>query len=173
MNNKNLLILGSGAHSEVVLEIALSLNYFDKISFLDDFHTGKNIIGTFKDIHLLKNQYSFVFPGFGDNRKRYHILKGLEGTPYVIPTLIHPTAYISPSAQIGIGTLVEPKAVVNSHTTISPYCIIGIGAMIDHNCHVQKSCHIDCGAIVSPYSTVPAFFKVDAGKIINAMGEYK
>lgn len=60
----------------------------------------------------------------GINIPMYSVgLDQAENLGFHIPVLIHPTAYISPSAVIEAGTVVEPKAIVNANTVVQKGCI--------------------------------------------------
>jgi len=54
---------------------------------------------------------------------------------------IHPSAVVSPSAEIGEGTVVMP-GVINAGAVIGRHCIINTGASIDHECVVGDYCHV-------------------------------
>ena len=51
---------------------------------------------------------------------------------YEVPVLVHPTAYVSPSATLGNGTIVEAMAVIHTKAVVEEGCIIAIGALVDH-----------------------------------------
>lgn len=91
----------------------------------------------------------------------------LEEYGYEVPVLVHPSAYVSPTARIGAGTVVEPMAVINTNATIEDGCIISIGSRIDHEAHIRKFSHVNTGAIVMAYGIVPGYTKVDAGQVIK------
>lgn len=55
---------------------------------------------------------------------------------------IHPSAVVSPSAEIGEGTVVMPGAIINAGAVIGRHCIINTGASIDHECVVGDYCHV-------------------------------
>lgn len=53
--NDSLLIFGSGQYGCIAKEIALSMNCFEKINFLDD--NDKNAIGKIKDYKKFNDSY--------------------------------------------------------------------------------------------------------------------
>lgn len=163
--NKNLLILGAGGHGRVVKEVAEAMGVFEKIDFLDD--DSELAIGKLSDNEELLGKYSYAFPAFGDSELRMKWIEKLEENCYTIPGLIHPTAFISPSASVYPGTVVEAKAMVNTNVVIEKGCIIGLGAIVDHDSFIGFGCHIDCGAIVKAHCAVLAKTKVDSGKVIT------
>ena len=72
----------------------------------------------------------------------------LVDSGFVIPTLIHPTATISPSAKIDYGTLIEPKVTIGASAKIGIGCIISSGAVIDRDVIIADGTHIDCGETI-------------------------
>lgn len=163
--NNNLLILGAGGHGRVVKETAKAIGSFNKIDFLDD---NSNIaIGACNDYEKYINQYSYAFVAFGNHDLRMNWMNVLIQVGFKIPTLIHPTAYISPSSIIGEGSFVGVGAIINTNVVVEKGCIIGIGALIDHDSIVSEYCHINTGAIVKSGSRIHSFIKVDAGIVYS------
>lgn len=62
---------------------------------------------------------------------------------------ISPTAVISPTARIGVGSVVMPCAVINADTKIGRHCIINTRASIDHECCIGDFVHIAPGTTLS------------------------
>lgn len=162
---KSLLILGAGGHGKVVAEIATDLG-FVKIDFLDD--NSPEAIGSVQDLPELGRDYDYIFCGIGKNQLRKQLLEQIHNLPHKnkIPTLIHPTAYISRTAQIQPGTVVEPKAIVNAGSRIEEGCIISVGAIVDHDTHIGTCAHVNAGAIVKAGGSVADFEKLEAGSVV-------
>lgn len=162
---KSLLILGAGGHGQVVKEIAEACGY-DTVAFLDD--KAPDAIGKLNEAPYLAPNYDGVIIAIGNNKLRLEITSKLERWEGInIVTLIHPTAYISPSAVIGTGTVIEPRAVVNARSKIGSGCIISVGAIVDHDCGIGHCSHINAGAICMAGSKVEKLTKVNAGEIIK------
>ena len=164
---KSLLILGSGGHGQVVKEIAIACGYeAEAIAFLDDKATSA--VGKINEAPYLAPNYDGVIIAIGNNALRRDIAEKLERFEGInIVTLIHPTAFVSPSVIIGKGTVIEPNAIVNAHSKIGEGCIISVGAIVDHDCSVGYFSHINAGAICMAGSKVKKLSKVNAGEIIK------
>lgn len=165
--NKNLLILGAGGHGRVVKETAEAMGVFGKIDFLDDNPNSETAIGLCGDHETFAGDYSYAFPAFGNNELRMKWIERLEENCFTVPVLIHPTAYISPSASVYPGTVVEAKAIVNTNSVIERGCIVSVGAVVDHDTFVGYGCHIDCGAIVKANRVVNALTKIESGQVVT------
>lgn len=161
---KKLLIIGAGGHGRVVAETAEAIGIYETIDFIDD--NKPNVIGRIADLDTLDKQYDSAFVGIGDNRLRFELINKLEKIGYEVPTLIHPAAYVSPSATIEKGTIIEPKSVVNANSYIGMGCILSVGAIVDHDAKIGKCCHINAGAIIKSVTEVEDFRKLEAGEVV-------
>lgn len=156
----NLLILGAGGHGRVVRETAEMMGCFDKIAFLDD--QNPEAIGRLADYEALRGRFTATFVAIGDNRTRSLWIDRLRLAGFIMPTLVHPRAYVSSSATIGAGTIIEPLACVNSNVIIGSGCIVAISSVVDHDCQIGDYSHLECGVILKPRSVVDSYIKVTA-----------
>lgn len=161
---RKLLIIGAGGHGKVVAEVAADLGY-ERIDFVDD--QSLEAVGKTTDLEWLAGQYKEAFVGIGNNKLRGELLCRLQGCGYKIPALIHPTAYVSRTAEIERGTVIEPKAIVNAHTHVGRGCIISVGAIVDHDVRVEDFCHVNAGAIVKAGAKVESYRKLEAGEVVK------
>ena len=148
----------------VAKEIAEATGLYDRIAFLDD--NSSAAIGRLSDFDKFTDDFDSAVVAIGDAEKRLELIEQLIGAGYAVPVLIHPRAYVAPSATIGIGCFIEPMAVVHTDVVIGTGCIISAGTIINHNAVVGNGCHIDCGSIVGARANVPSFTKTDCGQII-------
>lgn len=158
----NILIIGAGSHGKLVTEVAEACGY-DNAVFLDD--NNPAAIGKLSEIERFRDRFDYAFVSIGNNALREQLIHRLETAGYVIPKLIHPTAYISKSAQIGNGTLVCPMAVINTNVVVGNGCFISAGAIVDHNAVIGECCHINAGAVVKAGAHIKAGTKLDAGQV--------
>jgi sugar O-acyltransferase (sialic acid O-acetyltransferase NeuD family) len=77
-------------------------------------------------------------------------------------TLVHPTAYVSPTARIGTGCLVSPFASVGSRAEVGDHILLVMYASIAHDCTVGSFCSF------SPYSAVAGGSVVGPGVFLGA-----
>lgn len=159
---KTLLILGAGGHGQIVAETAAACGY-GRIEFLDD--NDPNAAGTISELERFRSQYGECFVGIGNNRLRLELIQKAEAAGFKVPVLIHPTAYVSGSAQLQKGTIIEPIAVVNAHAMVGIGSIISVGAIVDHDTLLEDAVHINAGAVVKAGGKVCAFEKLEAGEV--------
>ncbi|MBO7253334.1 MAG: hypothetical protein J6V25_11995 [Oscillospiraceae bacterium] len=164
---RKLLILGAGGYGKTVYDVALQTGLYDTVAFLDDGQTGSNILGGCEDYREFTDAQTEVYPAFGNNALRMKWLERLVGEGIGIPTLIHPRAYVSPTAKVSAGSVVLPMAVVNTGVSVGRGCIINIGALIDHDSVIQEGVHLAPGAIVKAENRIPALMKVESNQVIE------
>ena len=165
---RKLLILGAGGYGKTVADVAAQLGCYQKIAFLDDAKAGNpGVLGKCEEFAQFADADTEVYPGFGNNSGRMAWIEKLEEQGICVPTLVHPSAYVSPTAVLGSGVTVLPKAVVNTGVTVKTGCIINIGALIDHDSVIEAGCHLAPGAIVKAENRIPAGSKIDSGTVIE------
>lgn len=160
-----LIILGAGGYGQTIADVAEQTGKYDEISFLDD-NSDKAINTCDNFMNYLSDDTDF-YPAFGNNEARVTWLHRLMESGCNIPTIIHPTAYVSPKAQIMVGTTVLPNAVVNTGCLVKMGCIINCGVIVDHGCILEEGVHVCLGAIVKAENHIPMYMKIEAGMVIN------
>lgn len=161
----NLLILGAGSFGQVIREIAEAMDYFGEIVFLDD--DPELGSGPLADYKKLRSKFRYAYAAFGKNDLRSKWMNHLKAAGYVLPTLIHPTAVISPSAILGQGVSVLPKACIHTNASIGAGSIIGLGVLIDHDVLMGNYSLIQTGSVVAAHCTLPGFISTKPGAVIK------
>ena len=97
---KSLLILGAGGFGQMVKETAIQLGY-EEIVFLDDAAFGKDVVGKCCDYTAKYGEYKMAVAAFGNNHTRLFWTDKLLEAGYEVPSIVHPSAIVSPSAVLG------------------------------------------------------------------------
>ena len=162
-----LLILGAGGHGKGCKEIAEATGTFEKIDFLDDRFSeeGSVAIGRLDDCEGFIGDYESAFVGIGNNKIRSEWVKKLKGLGFNLVNLVHPSAYVSPSATVGEGNVIEPMAVIKAGAKIGSGCIISACAVIDHDCTVSDGVLVAPGVVVKNTSVVPENTRLESGTV--------
>ncbi|WP_217593023.1 acetyltransferase [Cohnella sp. GbtcB17] len=145
-----LLIIGASGHGKVVADIALKMNEWNDVVFLDDDESikssmGLEVIGRSNETQKYAENYD-VIVGIGNNIAREKIQNRLENEGISMPVLIHPHAVIGEQVELSEGSIVMAGAVINCCTKIGKGCIINTGATIDHDNLIGDFVHISPGA---------------------------
>ncbi len=154
---EKLLILGAGQYGFAAKEVAEAMGCFDRVEFLDDHNPIA--VGKLADIDTA--QYTAAVVAIGNPVVREKWLQRIEK----LATLVHPRAFISPSAVIGKGSIIEAGAVLSMGATIGKGTIVMANAVVGHNATVGDSCQLKYNCTVSENSTVPNHTKVDCNVV--------
>lgn len=145
-----LIIIGASGHGKVVADIAIKMNNWENIAFLDDDETVKicmdfDVIGKSADAIKYKNEADF-FVAIGNNSVREKVQEELMDEGLNVVSLIHPSVVLATDVEIDIGTAVMAGVVINSSTRIGKGCIINTSSSLDHDNVIDDYVHISPGA---------------------------
>lgn len=154
MLDNKVILIGYSGHGYVVAETALENNisimgYSEKemlnknpfeIQYLG-FEEEDSFIGWSKS-------YEFIL-GIGNNKIREKVAKLITSKGKKMQTLIHNTASISKTVQIGNGTFINRNVAVNAFASIGENVILNTGCIIEHECILHDAVHIAPGAVLA------------------------
>lgn len=187
----SVLLFGAGGHAKVVAEMARALG-LQVVGFLDDDEArdgspffGAAVIGWSR---FAADGRDFagvpVALAVGDNAARARAFDRVRGVARLSAALVHPSAWVSPTAVLGAGTVVSAAAVVNADAVVGLGVIVNTGAVVEHDVRVGDFAHlcpnsavcgggrigdralIGTGASVLPGRTVGAEARVGAGGVV-------
>lgn len=166
----DLIIVSGGGPAQMCIELLLHNKAYNIHGIIDprkekgELVDGVPVLGSEELLpELRKEGYMTAVVSKGsignDNQSdQFHMRKKLFGMVksygFFLPTLIHPTASIATTAQIGEGTLIYEHASVGSGAVIGDDCIINTGAVVSHNCEIGSHTRISPGAILAGNVTV-------------------
>lgn len=172
MNKKRgLVILGAGGHGRVCADIALRMNQWETVAFLDDdpdlrISMDIFVVGTVEEVERFIPEYD-VFVAIGNKKLRQEFHSRLEQAGASLPVLCHPTAVIGQGVTVGSGTVICAGAIINPCTSIGKSCIINTGATVDHDCKIENFVHISPGVHIAGSVSVGAGCWLGIGSIIS------
>lgn len=151
-SSKGLYVIGAGGHSLSAIDLARELGYeIRAVIFSESRVDGLNNYRClpFLPIHEM-GAASNILLAIGDNNVRYHIYtlftKLLPAARF--PSLVHPTAAVSPSAKIGIGSLIFANTVIGSQSRVGRFVIVNNLASADHNSSLSDFASLAPGVVV-------------------------
>ena len=148
-----LIIIGASGHGKVVADIAIKMNKWQSIAFLDDDESiktsmGLEVIGRTADAFTYKDEADF-FVAIGSNTTREKIQEKLIEQGINVICLIHPSAVIGTNVEIGFGSVVMAGVVINSSSRIGNGCIINTSSSLDHDNFIEDYVHISPGVNIA------------------------
>ena len=158
------LIFGGGYHTSNIIEIILTNNYGKPVGLINTSHTiGEEIFGLpivvnntekeiLKSINKRFSEMAFVL-GIGHiNQKtqkiRKKVVSQFSDSKVYCPNIIHQSAVIEPSVNLGVGNHVFAQSVISTNVIIGNFSIINSGSIISHDCVIGNNVHISPGAVL-------------------------
>lgn len=145
-----LIIVGASGHGKVVADAALQQNRWSDILFTDDSErqswNGIPVVGPSR---LAVDQFrgdDQVVVAIGEASSRLSLLSWYKESGVDLAVIVHPSAAVSPTAQLGPGVVVMAQAAINPDVSIEQGVIVNTGATIDHDCQIGAGSHICPGA---------------------------
>lgn len=162
MNNSTPIkvhIIGTGPHALVIADILFNMPNYQPAGFIekDEFFkqtekkvTPNLILPIYPQTKFLeeykKNKDGYLVLGLGQDliSVRERLINELNTDSFC--TVIHPSAVVATSVEIGAGTVVMAGAVLNPFVRVGRHVTINTGALIDHECEIEDNSFIQPGA---------------------------
>lgn len=153
---QSLIIVGTGSHSAVVLDLIHSIGETPAAVVAAPRLVGPSDATTGSLSELLGVQPREILLAIGDNWTRWNLARQiLDRFPETtFRALVHPSAYISQTAEIGPGSVVLGRAWVGPGASVGQNVIINTGAIVEHHCVVGDFGSLGPGAIMGGSSTL-------------------
>ena len=150
-----LLVVGAGGHGRSVAEAAELSRQFEVVGFLDDslldaetLH-GLHVLGPAASMVSHRSVCDQAIVAIGNNAVRERLILQLVETGFELATVIHPRAFVSPSAVLGKGSVVMAGGIVGTETSLGMGVIINCGAVVDHHALVEDFGHLGVNATMA------------------------
>lgn len=147
----NLLILGAGAQGQEIYEIAKNLRIFSKIDFLDDNTTIEKTIGVWDDIKKFLDDYPIAIIAVADEKIRRIWMMKIQRLGFIIPTLVHPTAFVPEGTRIGTGSVICARTTIATGVSIGEGCIVTSGSTIPKKTEIPDWGYFDFDKCILGY----------------------
>jgi sugar O-acyltransferase (sialic acid O-acetyltransferase NeuD family) len=153
---KDLILIGSGGHAKVVIDIIEEEGLYKIHGVLTNdlikSFCGYPVLGNddYLDQLQLNQKYKIAIGigGFKDNLLRKKIYNKFAQQNFDIVNCIHPTAVISSSVKLGKGLVIFAGVILNPEVVIHDNCIIATGSTIDHETIIKSHCLISAGVTI-------------------------
>ena len=110
MNKTRLLVVGAGGHGRSVAEAAELSGQFEVVGFLDDAAPvgervlGSHVLGPVASMADHCSVANHAIVAIGNNAVREKLMQQLTEAGYAMVTVVHPRAFVSPTAMVGQAT---------------------------------------------------------------------
>ena len=82
-------------------------------------------------------------------------------------TYIHPSAFISSTAVIGVEKLVLQNCVIQSNSTVGANSILNIGSMVDHDVEIGDYSYIAPNVYIRGRAKIPTLIGLYPSQVIT------
>jgi acetyltransferase EpsM len=173
------VIYGAGGHGKSVLDLLESSGSYKTVGFIDDGVPSGNLVMGLRvlgdkvilsDLHKDGIRLAVnAVGGIGNVRIRQLIFRRLIEAGFGFPTVVHPTAYVEPTAKLAPGVQVFPLAYVGSEVEVGFGSIVNTGAIVSHECVLGDIVNISPGAILAGGVRVGTGALIGMGVTVNLM----
>lgn len=171
---RSLIILGGGGHAAVLAE-TLSLLQCPALGFTDvRTPADTQWLEYLGDDTTMQASHAAdtvtLINGLGSNgaiTRRATLFEEYTAAHYAFGDVIHPGAWLSPSATHGQGLQMLAGAVVNTRAQLGDNILVNSHAVVEHHCEVGSHCHIASGAVVCGDCRIGRAVHIGAGAVIN------
>ena len=171
------IIYGCGGHGKTLIDLVRSLGCYQLVGLIDDeipigsLVMGLKVLGSAailpdifqQGIHLAINGIG----GIGNPEVRLKAFDLLARRGFTCPAVIHPTAFVEPSAIIKSGVHILAKSYVSSEALIGEGTVLNASVVVSHDCKIGKCVNLSPGAMLAGGVQVGDFVQIGMAVTIN------
>ena len=171
--SKRVIVIGAGGHGRSVAEAILLLGRDELVGFVDDGADPNAkvwtypILGRTDSLHTLRALADTVVVAIGNNAVREKLHSRVRDGGFELLNVIHPAAFVSPTATLGAGCAVMAGAVVGTEAKLGEGVIVNCGATVDHHCRVDAFGHLGVNACMAGGSVLGHRARMQAGSALG------
>lgn len=175
--NQALIIYGGGGHAKSVIDLIHAEGRWSMAGIVDDrLEPGSSILGVpvLGGASLLPSLYAGgirnavnAVGGIGDAASRVAVFDRLRESGFNLPTVVHPHAFIEPSARVADGCHLLYGVYAGSDVRIGFGCLLNSGVILSHDCVLGDYVNLSPGAILAGAVTIGDRAQVGMGVTIN------
>jgi sugar O-acyltransferase (sialic acid O-acetyltransferase NeuD family) len=176
MLKDDLILIGAGGHARSCIDVIEQEGKFriaGLVGLAEEVGSrvlGYDVIGTDADLDELATRFKYALITVGQiasSEDRIHIFDFSVKAGFALPTIIAPSAYVSPHATIGAGSIIMHAAIINADAVVGRNCIINSRALIEHGSQVADHCHVSTGAILNGNTSIGISSFIGSGATIK------
>lgn len=171
--SKRVIVIGAGGHGRSMAEAILLLGRDELIGFVDDGADADSrvwsypMLGRTDALHTLREHAHAVVVAIGNNSVREKLHARVREAGFELLSVIHPTAFVSPTAALGAGCAVMAGVVVGTEAQLGEGVIVNCGATVDHHCRVDAFGHLGVNASMAGGSVLGHRAWMQAGSALG------
>ncbi len=160
----SVIVFGAGGHGKTLIELIREVGELELVGVVDDrLARGSDVLG----IPVLGNRDDLAsirrdgiglaanaIGGISNMASRVEVSQALAARGFVLPALVHPTAFVEASASIGEGAQILAHSYVGSDAVVGKGVIVNTGAVVSHDCVLEDHVNLSPGCLLAGGITV-------------------
>ena len=176
MKRSELIVIGAGGHSRSCIDTIEQEGKYEIGGLVGlsqevgSSQFGYQVVATDSELDELAKQFQYALVALGQLHSpelRISLYERAIAAGFILPSIIAPSAYVSPHAKVGAGTIVMQGAILNAGVVVGNNCIINTRALLEHDSQVSDHCHISTGAILNGDTSIGKGSFIGSGSIIK------
>ena len=172
----DILIFGAGGHGKAVIDLARACGYHVAALLDDSVAPGTRILGVEvwggvealagwrgRGLSLAANAVG----GIGHPAARQSIFQHLSDAGFTCPSLVHPRAFIEPSAKVEDGVQILALAYAGSDARLGFGTLVNAGAIVSHDVRLGRVTNLSPGAALAGGVSLGDYSQVGMNATIN------
>jgi sugar O-acyltransferase (sialic acid O-acetyltransferase NeuD family) len=173
----DILIYGGGGHGRSLLDLLHLLARYRVVGIVDDgLPAGEQVMGLpvlggasvlhelrQKGVELAVNAVG----GVGAPQVRISVFERLKEAGFRCPALVHPAAFVEPSARLAEGAQILPRAYIGTLVEVGFGVIVNNGAIVSHDCRLGDYASLAPGAVLAGGVDVGRAAQIGMGVTVN------
>jgi acetyltransferase EpsM len=172
-----LIIYGGGGHAKSLIDLIHVEGRYQIVGVIDDaLPVGSKVLnvpvlgGGGMLPELRKRGISLAVNavgGIGNIAPRLQVYKKMKTAGFSFPNVIHPRAFVEPTAKLGTGGEFFFNAYIGSDVQIGFGCIVNTSAVVSHDCKLEDYINISPGALLAGAVTICERALIGMGVTVN------
>jgi sugar O-acyltransferase (sialic acid O-acetyltransferase NeuD family) len=163
IDSASVVVFGAGGHGKTLIELIRAAGALDPVGVIDDSSSvsevlGVPVIGSRKDLADIRGDGIGLavnaIGGITSMSARVEVSGLLTAAGFMMPVLIHPSAFVEASARVGPGSQVLSHSYVGSDAVLADGVIVNTGAVVSHDCVLGSHANISPGCLLAGGITV-------------------
>ena len=161
---KSTIIFGAGGHGKTLIELIRAVGGLEPVGVVDDRLPrgsevmGVPVLGSRDDLGSIRRDgiglAANAIGGISNLASRVEVSRALAASGFVLPALVHPTAFVEASASIGAGAQILAHSYVGSDAVVGDGVIVNTGAVVSHDCVLEDHVNLSPGCLLAGGITV-------------------
>lgn len=177
IDESTILLYGGGGHGKTLIDLVNELDTYQIGGVVDEnLASGSRLMDfpVFGSSELLEELYKAGFRqavngvgGIGNVDVRLQVFEKLIKAGFSFPTLIHPTAWVEPSASLEPGVQVLPLSYVGTESKVGFGSLLNAHVIVSHDCQIGECVNLSPGATLAGGVKIQDHAQIGMGVTIN------